>query len=43
MEKKKKRALRARVHESHEKEVAKLIHEGMDPAEAQDLVDARIP
>ena len=42
-ERKKKRALRARVHESRAKEVAKLIREGMDPAEAQDLVDARIP
>jgi len=42
-EKKNKRALRARVHESHEKEVAKLIREGMDPVEAQDLVDAWIP
>jgi hypothetical protein len=31
------------VHESREKEVAKLIREGMDPAEDQDLVDARIP
>ena len=33
----------ARVHESREMEVAKLIREGMDPVEAQDLVDARIP
>ena len=31
------------MHESREKEVAKLIREGMDPAEAQDLVDAQIP
>ena len=31
------------MHESREKEVTKLISEGMDPAEAQDLVDARIP
>ena len=40
-ERKKKKALRAREHESREKEVAKLIREGMDPAEALDLVDAR--
>ena len=42
-ERKKKRALRAREHESREKEVAKLIREGMDPVDAQDLVDARLP
>ena len=35
--------LHARVHESCEKEVAKLIREGMDPTKAQDLVDAQIP
>ena len=35
--------LHARVHESREKEVTKLIRQGMDPAEAQDLVDAQIP
>ena len=31
------------MHESREKEVAKLIREGMDPTKAQDLVDAQIP
>ena len=40
-ERKRKRALHGREHESREKEVAKLICEGMDAAEAQDLVDAR--
>ena len=35
--------LHARVHESREKEVTKLIREGMDPAEARDFVDSRIP
>ena len=41
MERKRKRALHAREHESREKVVAKLFREGMDAAEAQDLVDAR--
>ena len=40
-ERKRKRALRAWEHESREKEATKLIREGMDAAEAQDLVDAR--
>ena len=35
--------LHAWEHESRETEVTKLIHEGMDPADAQDLVDARLP
>ena len=42
-ERKKEKARHAREHEKLENEVTKLIREGMDPADAQDMVDARLP
>ena len=41
MERKRRRALRAQEYTVRQREVAKLIHEGMESADAQDSMDAR--